>query len=452
MIDSLGRRQPATAPYPEKATRGGRWLTAAPLLVGCLLLAMSLALTSWFIAREQEANAEIRRTLEVTGRLAAVLSLLQDAETGQRGYLLSGEESYLAPYEAARGALSAELAALRQALVGDPGQMARLTTLAPLVDAKRAELERTIEVRRRGDVAQATVLMREGGGKALMDEARDLIGTMRANEEAALMEQQAATEAAGRWVRIGVLDGLVILTVLAWLALRETSRRASLQRFLPAELVPLLASRRHARQRGRRQTVAIIFVDIRGSTALAEHLDPQRLAVLLAAFRRRVMRAAAEHGAVVDKFIGDGAMLVIGVPEPGPSDASRALACARRLLELIDRWNRKRAPAEPLRIGIGVHLGEVFCGVLGDASRLEFTVLGDTVNVAARLEEATKTHATPLLASNIVVEGAGEGSSWHEVAHGGPRGREGAVSIMAPGASRPGHADALPMQASSPLD
>ena len=125
-------------------------------------------------------------------------------------------------------------------------------------------------------------------------------------------------------------------------------------------------------------------------------MDPTRLAVFIASFRRRVIQAAALHGGMIDKFAGDGALVLFGVPEAKPDDAARALACGRTLLDLVERWNAKRNFDPPLRIGIGVHTGEMFCGVVGDEDRLEFTVLGETVNTAARIEQATKT-VTPRL-------------------------------------------------------
>ena len=135
---------------------------------------------------------------------------------------------------------------------------------------------------------------------------------------------------------------------------------------------------------------------------------PARLAIFVSAFRRRVMRAAAQHGGVVDKFIGDGALILFGVPAESHDDAARALACGRTLFDLVERWNEKRGFDPPVRIGVGIHQGEVFCGVVGDEARLEFTVLGEAVNIAARIEQATKTLERSFLASREVVEAAGE--------------------------------------------
>lgn len=215
-------------------------------------------------------------------------------------------------------------------------------------------------------------------------------------------------------------------------AVAETARRAGLTRFLPAEIAPLIGTERAGGlRRGRRQVATIAFVDMRDSTSRAECLDPQALSVFITAFRRRIMEAARAQGGLVDKFIGDGALIVFGVPEPKPDDAARALAFGRDLLRRIERWNGKRGFDPPVRIGIGIHTGEVYCGLVGDETRLEFTVLGDAVNVAARLEEATKSHGVSLLASEETVAAAGA-AGWAEVARKPLRGRADATRLMRP--------------------
>jgi adenylate cyclase len=216
-------------------------------------------------------------------------------------------------------------------------------------------------------------------------------------------------------------------------AVRETTLRLNLTRYLPGELAPILSEEGFATLRaGRRVKVALLFVDIRDSSALAEGMDPGRLAVFVSAFRRRVMRAAAAHGGVVDKFLGDGALILFGVPAESDTDAERALACGRALFDLVERWNAKRRFDPPVRIGIGTHIGEVFCGVVGDESRLEFTVLGESVNITARIEQATKHVDEPFLASRELVEAAGETERWAEVAHEPLRGMTRPIRLMAP--------------------
>lgn len=217
---------------------------------------------------------------------------------------------------------------------------------------------------------------------------------------------------------VGLTTALAMLRSrrLLMRAVSETTRRANLARFLPAEIAPLVGeSDIPAWRQGRRQQATILFVDIRGFTAYAEGMDPARLSIFISSFRRRVTHAADAFGGVVDKFIGDGALLVFGVPDPQSDDCTRAIACAQELLNLVDQWNAKRGFDPPIRVGIGIHTGEVYCGLVGDDKRLEFTVLGDVVNVAAKIEQATKRFDTALLASETVVMRSGQLPTWQEV-------------------------------------
>jgi adenylate cyclase len=168
---------------------------------------------------------------------------------------------------------------------------------------------------------------------------------------------------------------------------------------------------------------------MRGSTAIAERANPETVAILVTGFRRCVAQAARETGGVIDKFMGDGALVVFGVPEARADAAAQALAFADRLEAEVAAWNAGAAQ-DPVRIGIGVHCGEVFVGVVGDDDRLEFTVLGDAVNVAARLEQATKTFGVTTLVSQAALEAAqASGAGWREVSRSALRGRQEAFPI-----------------------
>jgi len=208
----------------------------------------------------------------------------------------------------------------------------------------------------------------------------------------------------------------IILAFVAWRgrrlllrAIDETSQRITLTRFLPSEIADILQDEAVDLRRGRRQDASVLFIDMRDSTALAEDMAPEALSAFITGFRSLITRTVREHGGLIDKFIGDGALILFGVPNRQPDDAARAIACAEALSAVVGRWSAERvARGEPgVEVGIGLHYGPVFFGVVGDPSRLEATVLGDTVNVAARLEEATKTYDAAIIVSGEVLDAAG---------------------------------------------
>jgi adenylate cyclase len=129
---------------------------------------------------------------------------------------------------------------------------------------------------------------------------------------------------------------------------------------------------------------------------------------LLREYLGLVEEAVFAHRGTLDKFLGDGLMATFGTPQAGPSDAANALACARAMTEAVVHWNvrREHRRLAPLRIGIGLHHGEVVLGDIGSAQRMEFAVLGDTVNVASRIQEMTRKLDIAILASDAVIKAA----------------------------------------------
>lgn len=216
-------------------------------------------------------------------------------------------------------------------------------------------------------------------------------------------------------------------------AIDETVRLHNLTRYLPRQVADWLAETSLDEIRtGRQQHAAVLFCDIRGFTARAEGMEPAALGRFVNEFREAVTRAAEATDGMIDKFVGDSAMIVFGVPTAGAHDARDAVSCARAILDNIAGWNAARAAAgqDPVRVGIGVHWGRVFFGAVGDLARLEFTLLGDTVNVAARLQEESKQAKTPLVVSRELLEEAGEDPArWKKLADRPLRGRHADIQI-----------------------
>ena len=206
-----------------------------------------------------------------------------------------------------------------------------------------------------------------------------------------------------------LLAGVVLVVAAAALrgllhrALIETEKRLLLTRYLPARLAERMQTEDlDDLRQGKRQDMAVMFIDIRGFTSWAEGRDPAEVGAFVTEYRIRVQRAARQTHGMVDKFIGDGAMLLFD----GAEAPKRALQCAMQLSAEMQEWSMLRhAEGRPdVHVGIGLHWGEVFSGVVGDEDRLEYTALGDTVNTASRLEQMTKTNDMEIIVSAAVLE------------------------------------------------
>ncbi len=194
-------------------------------------------------------------------------------------------------------------------------------------------------------------------------------------------------------------------------SLEQVTKTARLSRYFSPNLAASLAEAEgDGTLIGRRVPVAVLFVDIRGFTALGEAMTPEDLGAFLSAYRDRLTRPVFQRGGTVDKFIGDAIMAVFGSPFPREDDAARAVHCALDMLEAVHQWSEERrmTGAPSVSIGIGVHYGEVFAGALGNDQLLEFTVIGDTVNVAERLERVSREVGSPVVVSAALLDAAGD--------------------------------------------
>ena len=193
--------------------------------------------------------------------------------------------------------------------------------------------------------------------------------------------------------------------------------RSNLARYFPTATVDRLAKQDAALAQVREQDVAVLFADLVGFTRWSERHSPREVIAVLREVHARLEEAVFRHGGTLDKFIGDGMMATFGTPDPGERDASNALACLITILVELEAWNarRERMGEEPIQVSVGLHYGPVVLGNIGTDRRLEFSVLGDTVNVASRLEALTRElHCKAVisgdLATAVMIEAAGEGS------------------------------------------
>jgi class 3 adenylate cyclase len=143
---------------------------------------------------------------------------------------------------------------------------------------------------------------------------------------------------------------------------------------------------------GERREVTVLFCDIRGFTPMSERLDPESVVLLLNEFYNLMIEMTFRHDGTLDKFLGDGVMCVFGAPIARPDHAMQAVRTAldmrAGIAALSDRFTRAGRP--PIAVGIGVSAGEVVAGTVGSEDRMEYTAIGDSVNLAARLESIAR--------------------------------------------------------------
>ena len=214
----------------------------------------------------------------------------------------------------------------------------------------------------------------------------------------------------------GVLNTLLVSRILAVVVGRARQlvqtqarierARDNLARHVSANLVPDLAELDEPFGPVRAENVAILFVDIIGFTALCERRTPQAVMTILRRFHEEMAECVFTHNGTLDKFVGDSVMATFGTPRPSDRDAANALACARSMLERLTRCHIENRSIEeaPLQVGIGLHFGPVVLGNIGHSNRLEFAVVGDTVNMACRLESLTRDIGASIVASQALID------------------------------------------------
>jgi len=188
--------------------------------------------------------------------------------------------------------------------------------------------------------------------------------------------------------------------------LHAFARMQLLRRFLPTAAVERVLSTDPdvaTAPGGDLCTVTIVSTDLRGFTAMSERLSPADVVEQLNAYHATMLHEIERHGGALDKFIGDGALIVFGLDKQmsTTSAARAAVSCVVSMRLALARLNavREKAGRTPLAMGIGVHTGAVIAGNIGAGRRLEFTIIGDAVNTAARLESLTKEAGTNALIS-----------------------------------------------------
>jgi adenylate cyclase len=189
----------------------------------------------------------------------------------------------------------------------------------------------------------------------------------------------------------------------------EKSVRQMFQKYVPADVVREALKMKDGDRLSAKLTATVLFSDIRGFTSISERLPPEAVVGFLNDYLQRMVDIVFDEGGIVDKFIGDAVMAVFGAPVPKPDDAARAVRAALRMIEEVARFNeeqRKRRGVE-IDIGIGLHTGPLIAGNIGSDRKMEYTVIGDTVNAASRVESLNREMKTQVLITQECYDATG---------------------------------------------
>lgn len=170
---------------------------------------------------------------------------------------------------------------------------------------------------------------------------------------------------------------------------REAVVRSNFERYFAPDIAEAIAGQEEAvKLGGQKRPVVVFFSDIRGFTPMSEKMLPDEIATLLTEYFTEMVEIVFEHGGTLDKFMGDAIMALWGAPIDHDDDADRAMRAAIEMMTTLEKLNAKwqeDGREQQVKIGIGINFGEVFAGNIGSDRRLEYTVIGDAVNVASRL-------------------------------------------------------------------
>jgi len=185
----------------------------------------------------------------------------------------------------------------------------------------------------------------------------------------------------------------------------EKRMKSTMSRYMDAGLADKLMGEGNELLGGQDSVATVLFSDIRSFTTLSEELGAQSIVSLLNEYFTLMVDIVTDEGGMLDKFIGDAVMAIFGTPFPHEDDPDRAVKASIRMMRELAAFNEQRASfnRKPIEIGIGLNTGHVVSGNIGSPKRMDYTVIGDGVNLAARLESATKQYGADILVSEFTI-------------------------------------------------
>jgi len=213
---------------------------------------------------------------------------------------------------------------------------------------------------------------------------------------------------------------------------REARIRQIFQKYVPQELIDEFFAHPESMLTGRNEQIAVLFSDIRSFTTISEAMTPDKLVGALNRYFSSMVDRILDRGGVIDKYIGDAIMALFGAPVRHDNDASQAVLAGLDMIEAVVPFNeqQKERGEHAFNIGVGIDFGEVTVGNIGTERKMDYTVIGDRVNVASRLEGLTKKYGQPLLFSEALAGAAREHVPVRAVAKVAVKGRLAGLEIF----------------------
>ncbi|HTV67893.1 MAG TPA: CHASE3 domain-containing protein [Rhizobiaceae bacterium] len=359
-----------------------------PLVLIFAILALLVAARTVLIETQRTNNAAVQATFELDRRVVQVLSLLQDAEIGQRGYLLTSEQQYRAPYDSAVTALPAEIQGIRDLIQREPGRLPRFPELVSASEEKLAELKETIDMFASGNRSGALEILRSDRGKVLMDRVRSIVADIRRDENAMLVASLDEADELGEWLRIASIASALAILALAlfgFLAMRRRMREVMTAHAELAAANVALTDEIRTRETAESQVRQMQKMEAVGQlTGGIAHDFNNMLAVIVSAMNL-IQRKLARGENDIGKFV-DSAM---DAAQRAASLTGRLLAFARQqpLAPQVIETNRLVADmSDMLRrtLGESIHVETVLAGGLwktrADPGQVENAILNLAVN------------------------------------------------------------------------